>query len=157
MAERVPARLTVRKGRDFGLTVGAAFLILAALLWWRAQGSLAAVLTLPTDLRFRHGLSVTFALLGAALALAGVALPTRLGGLERAWMYLAHAISKVTTPIFMGVVYFVVTPRSASECACWADSRSARPRAVRRHGSRTRRGRATSNGNSRSRRWQGKV
>ena len=108
MAERVPARLTVRKGRDFGLTVGAAFLILAALLWWRAQGSLAAVLTLPTDLRFRHGLSATFALLGAALALAGVALPTRLGGLERAWMYLAHAISKVTTPIFMGVVYFVV-------------------------------------------------
>ena len=31
-----------------------------------------------------------------------------LGPVQRAWMGLAHAISKVTTPIFMGVVYFLV-------------------------------------------------
>ena len=31
-----------------------------------------------------------------------------LGPVERAWMGLAGIISKVTTPIFMSVVYFVV-------------------------------------------------
>jgi saxitoxin biosynthesis operon SxtJ-like protein len=34
-----------------------------------------------------------------------------LGPVERAWMAMAHKLSKVTTPIVMGVVYFlVVTP-----------------------------------------------
>jgi hypothetical protein len=28
--------------------------------------------------------------------------------LQRAWMGLASAISKVTTPIFMGIVFFVI-------------------------------------------------
>ena len=40
--------------------------------------------------------------------MAGIVVPTRLGPLQRAWMGLAHAISKVTTPIFLGVVYFLV-------------------------------------------------
>ena len=31
-----------------------------------------------------------------------------LGPVERAWMGLAHAISKVTTPIVMGVMYLLV-------------------------------------------------
>ena len=31
--------------------------------------------------------------------------------MQRAWMGLAHAISRVTTPIFMGLIYFlVITP-----------------------------------------------
>ena len=48
------------------------------------------------------------ATLSAALALAGALIPSRLGPLERAWMELAHAISKVTTPIFLAIVYFLV-------------------------------------------------
>ena len=95
MAKRIPARLTAAAGRKFGLTVGIAFLAIGALLVWRAK-------PLRADVAFA---------LGALLVLAGLTVPTQLGPVERAWMRLAHLISKVTTPIFMGVVYFlVITP-----------------------------------------------
>ncbi len=48
------------------------------------------------------------AALSAAFGVAGLAVPARLQPVERAWMGLAHLLSKVTTPIFMGIVYFVV-------------------------------------------------
>jgi hypothetical protein len=92
MAERIPARLTPQQGRRFGLTVGGAFLVFAAIAWWRSN---------PT-------LSIVFGALGGTLALAALAIPTHLGPVERAWMALAHAISKVTTPIVMGVMYLGV-------------------------------------------------
>ena len=45
------------------------------------------------------------------LILAGLATPNRLVPVYRAWMGLALLISKVTTPIFLGIVYFgVITP-----------------------------------------------
>jgi hypothetical protein len=84
--------LTAGEGRRFGLTVGGAFLVLAAIGWWRGGGIM----------------TVVFAGLGALLAIAGLVIPTHLGPVERAWMGLAHAISKVTTPIVMGVMYLVV-------------------------------------------------
>lgn len=92
MARGVSARLTAAEGRKFGLVVGGAFLILGAVLAWRTHrvASLVAV-----------GL-------GSALIVAGLAVPTRLGPVYRAWMGLAHAISKVTTPVVMGVIYFLV-------------------------------------------------
>jgi hypothetical protein len=92
----IPARLTPRQGRKFGLPVGIAFLVLAALLhFWRHKEAAAAVMVS----------------LGGALVLAALLVPTRLGPVERAWMRLARGISKVTTPVFMGVVFFlVVTP-----------------------------------------------
>jgi hypothetical protein len=92
MAERIRARLTAAEGRRFGSTVGGAFLAIAAIAWWRGHPTLALVA----------------GALGAALALAGLALPTRLGPVERAWMRGAQAISKVTTPIVMGVMYLLV-------------------------------------------------
>jgi len=92
LAARVPARLTREEGRSFGTVVGGAFIALAAILYWRD----------------RQALSVTLAGLGSALVLAGLLVPTFLGPVRDAWMKLAHAISKVTTPIFMGVVFFVV-------------------------------------------------
>lgn len=92
MGSSVPARLTAAGGRRFGLTVGGAFLAIAAITWWRGS---------PNAM-------VIFGALGAALALAGLAVPTHLGPVERGWMALAHAISKVTTPIVMGVMYLVV-------------------------------------------------
>jgi hypothetical protein len=92
----IPARLSPAEGRKFALTVGIAFLVLAALLhFWRHREATAAVL----------------GALGVLLVLAGLVIPARLGPLQRAWMGLAKAISKVTTPIFMGGVFFiVVTP-----------------------------------------------
>lgn len=92
MAERVPARLTAAEGRKFGFTVGFAFLALGGFAMWRGKQRTSMVL-----------LS-----LGGVLVVAALLVPTMLGPVERAWMGLAHAISKVTTPIFMGIVYFVV-------------------------------------------------
>ena len=97
MAAGIPARLTREEGRKFGLTVGAAFLALSGLLWWRG----------------RHSAAFVFMALGALLVLAGLSAPTRLGPIHRAWMGLAHLLSRVTTPVFMGIVYFLVlTPTS---------------------------------------------
>jgi hypothetical protein len=84
--------LTPAEGRKFAFTVGAAFLVLAAITWWRDH---------PLLLRI-------FGVLGVGLFALGAAVPGRLGPLYRAWMGLALAISKVTTPIFMGIVFFVV-------------------------------------------------
>jgi len=91
LATGIPARLSASEGRKFGLTVGIAFLVLAAISWWREHETLIYV----------------FTGLGGALVAAGLAVPARLGPVQRAWMGLAHAISKVTTPIFMGIVYFL--------------------------------------------------
>lgn len=80
------------EGRKFGLLVGGAFLVITAILWWRGKpGAVPYVGTL-----------------GGALVLAGLLIPTLLGPVNRAWMGLAHLLSKVTTPIFMGVIYFIV-------------------------------------------------
>ena len=92
MAERISARLTTAQGRRFGVTVGGAFLVIAGIVWWRGH---------PNS-------TIAFGTLGLALTLAGLAIPTYLGPVERAWMALAHAISKVTTPIVMGIMYLVV-------------------------------------------------
>jgi hypothetical protein len=89
--------LTPAEGRKFGLTVGGAFLVLGAILQWRGRASASTVCLAG----------------GAALALAGLAVPTALAPVYRGWMGFAHLLSKVTTPIFMGVVYFlVITPMS---------------------------------------------
>ena len=92
MAHGSPARLTAPEGRRFAFTLAAAFGGLAGLLWWRERRVIATV----------------FLGVAAAFALAGLLLPARLGPVYRGWMGLAALLSKVTTPIFMGVVYFVV-------------------------------------------------
>jgi hypothetical protein len=95
VARVVPARLSPAEGRRFGLVIGTAFLALAALLWWRARPIGAGVLTSA----------------GAALILAGWLVPSRLGPVRRAWMRLAVTVSRVTTPVFLALVYYlVVTP-----------------------------------------------
>lgn len=92
MARDHSARLTAAEGRKFGLTVGAAFLVLAAISLWRGH-------RIPM---------IVLGALGVVLVLAALIIPRQLGPVERAWMGLAEAISKVTTPIFMGAVYFLV-------------------------------------------------
>jgi hypothetical protein len=130
LAHDVPARLkgpyTAAAGRKFGLTVGGAFLVLAGIAFWRGH---------PTTLRVLGSL-------GAVLVVGGLIVPTMLGPVEKGWMKFALLLSKITTPIFMGVVYFVVlTPigflrrmfagsalvHKPADLGFWAD-RSANPR-----------------------------
>jgi hypothetical protein len=92
LENRVPARLTPKEGRKFAFTVGIAFLVLAGITFWRDHLWMTRV----------------FASLSGVLLLAGILIPGLLGPVYRAWMGLALLISKVTTPIFMGVTYFLV-------------------------------------------------
>jgi Saxitoxin biosynthesis operon protein SxtJ len=95
MARGVSARLTPAEGRKFGLLVGGAFLVLGALLWRRTHLAGASV-------------ALTLA---SALITGGLVAPTRLGPIYRGWMALAGMISKVTTPVLMGAIFFlVITP-----------------------------------------------
>ena len=75
--------------------MGMAFAVLGAVAWWRTHIAIAQVL-----------LGI-----GCAWGLAGIVIPSRLGRVYRAWMGAALTISKVTTPIVLGAVYFlVITP-----------------------------------------------
>jgi Saxitoxin biosynthesis operon protein SxtJ len=87
--------LSPAEGRKFALTVGAAFVALAGFTWWRGHENVATVA----------------GALGAAFIVAGLLAPGQLGLIYRGWMAFGLALSKITTPIFMGVVYFlVITP-----------------------------------------------
>ena len=130
MAQHVPARLkgpyTAAAGRKFGFTVGIAFLVLAGIARWRGH----------------HTTTMVLGGLGVLLVAGGLIVPASLGPIERGWMRFALLLSKVTTPIFMGIVYFIVlTPvgllrrafgknglvHQASPNGFWAD-RSQSPR-----------------------------
>lgn len=87
-----PPRFSAAQGRRFGMTVGGAFLALAGVAWWRDHQWLATI----------------FGSLAGALLVAALTIPAHLGPVERAWMALAHRISRVTTPIVMAVIYFIV-------------------------------------------------
>jgi hypothetical protein len=93
LATGIPARLSPAEGRKFGFTVGGAFLVITALVVWRGRHPQTAYVT---------------GALAAFLMVAALVAPTALGPVNRAWMGLAHLLSKVTTPIFMGVVYFLI-------------------------------------------------
>jgi hypothetical protein len=84
------AEFTPAEGRKFGVTVGLAFMALAGLLWWRDKETAALV----------------FASMGGLLVLAGLVIPAYLGPVYRGWMRFALALSKITTPIIMGIIYF---------------------------------------------------
>lgn len=92
MAESDTTRLTKAEGRRFAWTLAIAFGIIAAVAMWRGRERVALVLAVVAGLCF----------------VAGGVVPTRLGPVEKAWMSLAHAISRVTTPVFMAVVYFLI-------------------------------------------------
>lgn len=95
MARQIPARLTRREGRQFGLAVGGAFALLAVIAAWRGRLATASVL----------GAVALVLLLGGLLA------PLALLPVRGLWMRGAQALSRVTTPVFLGVLYFViVTP-----------------------------------------------
>jgi hypothetical protein len=92
LERRDPVGLTPAEGRKFALTLAVAFGALGGLLWWRGR---------ETPMWVMLGLAGAFFLLGLVV-------PGRLGPLHRAWMGLALKISKVTTPVFMGALYYLV-------------------------------------------------
>jgi len=125
------AGLTAAEGRKFAFTLAAAFAVFGGIAQWRG----------------RERAAIVFAVLAGLFLLAGLIAPSRLGPVERAWMGLAKAISRVTTPLFMGIVYFVVlTPTgwlrraltkrtlspSRSAKTFWVDRKPMDPEAARR-------------------------
>lgn len=92
MARHLPARLSRAEARRFGFTVGAAFLVLAAVAWWRGHARVAM------------GLAV----LGGLLVAAGAIVPDALPPVHRVWMRGAERLSRLTTPVILGFIYFVV-------------------------------------------------
>lgn len=80
------------EGRKFAFPVGTAFLVLAGIVWWRGH----------------HSVATAFAGVGGGLLVAGLLVPGKLGPVYRGWMRFALLISKVTTPIVMGITYFLV-------------------------------------------------
>jgi hypothetical protein len=87
---RIPARLSRAEGREFGLLVGGTFLAFGALSWWRGHQ------VAPTILWS----------LGATLVVSGLLIPGSLGPVYARWMRLAGVLSRITTPITMGAIYF---------------------------------------------------
>jgi len=83
---------TATKGRKFALTLAIAFAVLGGISYWRGRELPPLIL---------GALAVLF-------LFAALVVPQHLQPVERAWMGVAHLISRVTTPIFMGIVYFVI-------------------------------------------------
>lgn len=95
MAGHLPARLSRAESRRFGFTIGAAFLVLAGIAWWRDHATIMVVL----------------AVLGSLLAAAGALAPGVLPPVHRIWMLGAERLSRLTTPVILGFIYFlVITP-----------------------------------------------
>ena|SRR5688500_10183735 len=90
--QRREAAYTSKEGRRFAFTVAAAFGVIAAFTLWRDRDVIAAVA----------------GSVAAILLVAGIAAPAHLGAVERGWMKFAGLLSRVTTPVFMGIMYFVV-------------------------------------------------
>lgn len=92
MDARISAGLSQAECRRFGLVVGAAFLVLAGVLAWRGHETAAWATAVP----------------GVLLILGGLLAPLALRPVHRAWMGLALLLSRVTTPIVMALLYFLV-------------------------------------------------
>lgn len=84
--------MTPEEGRKFAFPVGTAFLVLGGIVWWRGHTGVATV----------------FGVVAGLLLVAGLVIPGKLGPVYRGWMGFALLLSKVTTPIFMGITYFLV-------------------------------------------------
>jgi len=80
--------------REFGLTVGIAFAVLGALLFWRGRAHY-----------------VYFAYLAAAFILAGLIVPRILKPVRKGWMTAAAGMGWVMTRVILTVLFFgVFTP-----------------------------------------------
>ena len=88
MADR-PSKTELRK---FGVTVGAAFLVLGTISWWRGH-------EIPPRVLWT---------MGTLLLVPGLLFPTVLGPVQRGWMAFAAVLGHVNTRVILTVVYYVV-------------------------------------------------
>ena len=72
--------------------MGLAFVALSAIAYWRHRTTASEILVA----------------LGMAFLLAAILVPEALPPVHRTWMKGAQALSRITTPIILGVLYFVV-------------------------------------------------
>jgi hypothetical protein len=95
MADTAAARLTAAAGRRFAFTLALGFGALALVLWWRDRQVLTRVALMIAGL----------------LVVSGLLVPTHLGPVERAWARFGMALGRITAPLFIAVVYWlVITP-----------------------------------------------
>jgi hypothetical protein len=88
----IVASVSGRQGRSFGLTIGFVLLGLGSVAWWRGRDIVAG----------------TFWLFAVVLLLGALFVPSLLRPVERLWMRLAELMSRITTPLAVAFVYFVV-------------------------------------------------
>ena len=69
-----------------------AFGALAGIMWWRGHQTLL----------------FAAAALGLLFGFAAVTIPDRLGPIYRGWMRFGHLLSRVTTPLVLGLMYLLI-------------------------------------------------
>lgn len=82
----------LRANREFAFTLAVAFLVFALLALRKARYPVASV---------SFGIAIV-------LFLAGLVLPGRLSRVRRAWMMIGEMIGRVTTPLLMGALYYLI-------------------------------------------------
>ena len=86
-------KASFREEREFGLLVGGALTLIG--LWWLYRGSWR---TLATG----------FIVVGGILIILGGLLPKTLVIPNRVWMGFARYLSMITTPLILGLVFYLV-------------------------------------------------
>ncbi len=86
-------RRSFRAEREFGLIVGGVFALLGG--WWLYRGKLTSI-------------AQFLAVLGGLVVFLGIVVPKVLVYPNKGWMKLAEVLSYITTPLILGIVYFVV-------------------------------------------------
>jgi len=89
--DRDARRKQRRKLRNFGLTVGIAFGVLAGLLFWRDKAHY-----------------VYFAMISVAFLGLGLLVPTVLKPVEKVWMTVAGAMGWFMTRVLLTILFFAV-------------------------------------------------
>lgn len=87
------SRTSFRDEREFGLIVG--FMLILIGSWWLYHNRWKTVAT-------------GFVGIGSVLVALGLLIPKALVIPNRAWMSLARGLSLITTPVFMGIVFFTL-------------------------------------------------
>ena len=84
-----------QRERSFGYTVGAAFVALAAVLWWRGRPAVAGAL----------------GIMGVILAVGGLAAPSALRVPRAVWMRLAGGLGWINSRVLLTIFFaLVLTP-----------------------------------------------
>lgn len=85
-------RRRAREGRVFALTLAGGFLFVAAAGLWRDA----------------HRLVVISSTIAVVSVLGGLLIPGRLTPISKAWMKVGELIGRVTTPVLLAAIYYLI-------------------------------------------------